>query len=75
MRRSYLSSIIRDYPLLLYAFDVVTFSFVRRTGNTVADFLARNADTYANLVWVEKVPEAALPLVISDVMTPLPDGF
>ncbi|XP_057418946.1 uncharacterized protein LOC130713173 [Lotus japonicus] len=73
--RSYLSSIIREWFTLRGAFDVVTFSFVRRTGNAVADFLARNPETYANLVWVEEVPEAALSLVISDVTTRLPNGY
>ncbi|XP_057429610.1 uncharacterized protein LOC130722787 [Lotus japonicus] len=72
--RSYLSTIIHDCRLLLYGFDDVNFSFVRPTGNAVADFLARNAETYANLVWVEEVPVAAFPLVLSDVITQLPNG-
>ncbi|XP_057425686.1 uncharacterized protein LOC130719055 [Lotus japonicus] len=70
--RSYLSSIIHDCRLLLSAFDYVSVSIVRRTSNTVADFMARNAETYANLVWVEEVHVAAFHLVISDVMTQLP---
>lgn len=67
--RSYLSSIIMDCRLLVHAFDYVTLSFVRRTGNAVADFLARNAKAYADLVWVKEVPDVAIPLVNSDVMT------
>ncbi|XP_057426407.1 uncharacterized protein LOC130719819 [Lotus japonicus] len=73
--RSYLSSIISECHTLLCVFDVVSFSFVRRTGNTVADFLARTAETYADLVWVEEVPDAALAYVVSDVMSCLPNGF
>ncbi|XP_057444474.1 uncharacterized protein LOC130736693 [Lotus japonicus] len=65
--RSYLSSILRDCRLLLSGFDHFTVSFVRRTGNVVADFLAKNVKTYANQVWVEEVPAPVLPLVISDI--------
>ncbi|XP_057432151.1 uncharacterized protein LOC130724903 [Lotus japonicus] len=73
--RSYLSSIISDCRFLVSAFDYVNLSFVRRTGNTVADFLARNAATYAGFVWVEEVPDAALPFIISDVTLLEPIGI
>ncbi|XP_057454555.1 uncharacterized protein LOC130746065 [Lotus japonicus] len=70
--RSYLDSIVRDCRFLATVFDFISFSFVRCTGNAVADFLARNASTYANSVWVEVVPHAAISIVDSDVMTSLP---
>ncbi|XP_057452921.1 uncharacterized protein LOC130744783 [Lotus japonicus] len=73
--RSYLSSIISDCRILISAFDYVSVSFVRRTGNTVADFLARNSDTYANMVWVEEVPLTVVSLIDADVMNSLPSGF
>lgn len=70
-----MSSIIKNCRLIVFAFDYVTLSFVRRTGNTVADFLTRNSETYANSVWVEEVPDAAIPLIIYDVMSLLPVGI
>ncbi|XP_057432744.1 uncharacterized protein LOC130725541 [Lotus japonicus] len=73
--RSYLSSIINDCRLLSHAFDLVSVMFVRRTGNTVADFLAKNSEAYTDTVWVEEVPLAAAPLIDADVMNLLPTGF
>lgn len=70
-----MSSILQDCRLLFTAFDVVSLSFVRRTGNTVAGFFARNAETYANLVWPEEVHVAAFPMIIYDVMTQVPVGI
>ncbi|XP_057444895.1 uncharacterized protein LOC130737146 [Lotus japonicus] len=49
--------------------------FVRRKSNAVADFLAKSAEAYTNMVWVEEVPLAAAPLIDADVMNLLPVGL
>ncbi|XP_057441872.1 uncharacterized protein LOC130733664 [Lotus japonicus] len=69
---SYLDAIVRDCRTLIPAFSFFDFSFVRRSGNYVADFLARNASDFPDSVWVEEVPHAADPLVINDVMASSP---
>ncbi|XP_057444908.1 uncharacterized protein LOC130737161 [Lotus japonicus] len=66
--RSYLDNIIRDCRTYVSFFDFFSLSFVRRTGNSVADFLAKNASTYANSVWVEEVSDAVIGLVNLDVL-------
>ncbi|XP_057430540.1 uncharacterized protein LOC130723502 [Lotus japonicus] len=69
---SYLMSILRECLSFRRFFDVMTLSFVRRSGNSVADLLARRASTYAGLVWVEEVPSEALPFVSADYLAFMP---
>lgn len=67
--RSYLATIIRDCRSYVNVFYSFCFSFVRHCGHLVADFLAKDASTYADLVWVEEVSESALSLVNIDVIS------
>ncbi|XP_057456725.1 uncharacterized protein LOC130747724 [Lotus japonicus] len=69
---SYLMSILRECLSFRRIFDVMTLSFVRRSGNLVADLLSRRASTYAGLVWVEEVPSEALPFVSADYLASMP---
>ncbi|XP_057444974.1 uncharacterized protein LOC130737236 [Lotus japonicus] len=70
--RSYLSSIVGDCFMLSRSFDYVDLSFVRRGGNSVADFLAGTASKYTDMVWLEEVPMKAITLVHKDVMASIP---
>ncbi|XP_057433409.1 uncharacterized protein LOC130726195 [Lotus japonicus] len=72
--RSYLDTIIGDCRSLVPFFDVFSLSFVRRSGNSVANFLAKNASTYADCVWVEEAPDAVSGLVDLDVIASRPVG-
>lgn len=51
------------------SFDV---SFVKRSGNKVADYLARHAEAFGQTVWIEEVPTVVEPLVLDDVTTLVP---
>ncbi|XP_057425852.1 uncharacterized protein LOC130719238 [Lotus japonicus] len=66
--RSYLDTIVSDCRSLVSYFDVFSLSFVRRSSNSVADFLAKNASTYADCVWVKEVPDVVSGLVDLDVI-------
>lgn len=50
MEGFFFATVVSDCHLLIPAFDVFSFSFVRRSGNVVADLLARNASTHTNEV-------------------------
>lgn len=52
---SYLVSIASDCRLLSSHFDFVDLSFVRRSDNYVAEFLARHTFFYSDSFWVEDV--------------------
>lgn len=58
---SYLASMIQEARALRVYFDFLDLCFVRRKGNNVADFLARNAFCFGQRVWVEDVPPALVP--------------
>ena len=47
---SYFGTVLQDCYILIPNFDVFSISFVRRTGNCAADFLARNSFTLSNHV-------------------------
>ncbi|XP_057434338.1 uncharacterized protein LOC130727025 [Lotus japonicus] len=64
---SYFISILRDCKDLVSRFNSFSLSFVRRSGNTVADHLAKNSSKYPNYVWIEEVPPDCIRLVDSDV--------
>ena len=49
---SYFGTVLQDCYRLMPNFDSFTVSFVRRTGNCAADFLARNSFTLSNNVWI-----------------------
>ncbi|XP_057450622.1 uncharacterized protein LOC130742539 [Lotus japonicus] len=70
--RSYLASIIVDSFMLSRFFYYVDLSFVRRGGNSVADYLAGNASSYSDMVWLEEVPAEVIDLVHADVMASMP---
>lgn len=70
--RNYLATIISDCRRLSLHFDSAIFTFTRRSGNSVADYLARNASTYGESVWVEEVPPGAIRFVDSDCLASLP---
>ncbi|XP_057418938.1 uncharacterized protein LOC130713163 [Lotus japonicus] len=44
----------------------------RRSGNAAADCLARNASTYADMVWVDEVPDCVFHVVAQDVLASMP---
>ncbi|XP_057418936.1 uncharacterized protein LOC130713161 [Lotus japonicus] len=69
---SYLDAFVHDCPSLLPAFSFFDFIFVRRSGNYVADFLARNASDFPNSIWVEEVPHVVDHLVVTDVLASSP---
>lgn len=64
---SYLVSIIRDCFSLRSFSDVMSLSFVRRSGNSITDFLARKASSFPDLVSNEEVPSEANDLVSADI--------
>lgn len=70
--RSYLSSIVGDCFMLSRSFDYVDLSFVRRGGNSVADFLAGTASKYTDIVRLEEVPSEVITLVHASVMASMP---
>ncbi|XP_057453035.1 uncharacterized protein LOC130744890 [Lotus japonicus] len=69
---SYLVSIINDCFVLSRSFDVIDLSFVRRSGNAVADLLARKASSFAGLVWIEEVPSEANSFISTDLLASVP---
>ncbi|XP_057426348.1 uncharacterized protein LOC130719758 [Lotus japonicus] len=70
---SYIFSIIYDCRSLFSAFDYVDFSFVRRQGNSCADYLARRASTFQDVVWIEEGPPELTSFLLSDVLASMPD--
>ncbi|XP_057452813.1 uncharacterized protein LOC130744665 [Lotus japonicus] len=69
---SYLLTVIQDCFHFCNFFDFVDLSFVRREGNCAADFLARNASTLTNEVWVEDGPPGLFPLLLEDILASRP---
>lgn len=65
---SYLVYIIKDCFVLCRSFDVMTISFVRRSGNAVEDLIARKASSLAGLVWIKEVSSEANLLVSTDIL-------
>ncbi|XP_057458215.1 uncharacterized protein LOC130748975 [Lotus japonicus] len=65
---SILDSLILDCRRLSSGFDAFDFSFVRRSGNSVADALAKRSFTLSVFVWIEEIPQDLNGLVQSDVM-------
>ncbi|XP_057433855.1 uncharacterized protein LOC130726575 [Lotus japonicus] len=70
--RNYLATILSDCFQLSRSLDFVYVVFIRRSGNVVADFLARNASSYAGLVWIEEVPPEVDVFVTADILTSMP---
>ncbi|XP_057428231.1 uncharacterized protein LOC130721452 [Lotus japonicus] len=70
--RNYLATIFSDCFQLCRSLDLVSVVFVRRSGNVVADFLARNAASYAGLVWIEEVPPEVDVFVTADLLASMP---
>lgn len=64
---SHLETVVKDCRLLLCSFDVFTFTFVRRTGNSVADALAKLAFRLGCLVLIEEAPLEVSSLIQDDV--------
>ncbi|XP_057426083.1 uncharacterized protein LOC130719473 [Lotus japonicus] len=65
---SYLFSVLNDCRDMVSYFTSFDLSFVRRSGNSVADFLAKNSSKFSNIVWIEEVPPDLDLLVTSDVL-------
>jgi hypothetical protein len=65
---SYFGTVLMDCNRLIPNFDVFSVSFVRRTGNCAADYLARNSFNLSNHVWIEEAPPELVPLLNVDVM-------
>lgn len=59
---NYLSTILNDCFLFSRSFDLFSIIFVRRLGNVVVEFLARNAPSFARLVWIKEVPPEVVSL-------------
>lgn len=57
---------------LMHYFDYVDLLFVRREGNSAVDFMARNASSLSNMVWLEKGHPGLVPFLNVDVMTSKP---
>ncbi|XP_057431260.1 uncharacterized protein LOC130724076 [Lotus japonicus] len=70
---SYLFSIIKDCHKLVVFFDHVDLTFVRREGNSCADYLARNASSYPDFVWIEEGPPGLSSLLRDDVLASVPN--
>ncbi|XP_057418993.1 uncharacterized protein LOC130713222 [Lotus japonicus] len=70
---SYLDLIISDCRTLSLAFSNMDVSFVRRSGNSAADFLARGASSF--LVWIEEGPPGLDAFVRSDILASKPALF
>ncbi|XP_057418315.1 uncharacterized protein LOC130712500 [Lotus japonicus] len=69
---SYLFALLSDCKDLVQFFDFCSLSFVRRTGNKVADFLAKRAGDFGDSVWIDEVPQAAMQLILDDVRALVP---
>ena len=69
---SYFGTVLQDCFRLMPNFDSLAMSFVRRTGNCAADFLARNSFTLSNNVWIGGGPPDLLPFLNIDVMASVP---
>lgn len=63
---SYLDLVIFYCRSLSVSFDSMDVSFIRRSGNSVADFLARGASFF--LVWIEEGPPGLNAFVRSDIL-------
>ncbi|XP_057425715.1 uncharacterized protein LOC130719089 [Lotus japonicus] len=66
---SYFIYILKDCKDLVLSFRSFNLSFVRRSGNSVADHLAKNSSRYPNHVWIEEVPPDCVPLIDYDETT------
>src|ERR1044072_6222902 len=69
---SYFGTVLHDCYRLMPNFDMFSVSFVRRTSNCAADFLARNSFSLSNHVWIEEGPPNLLPLLNNDVLACVP---
>jgi len=67
--RNYTGAIIDSILDLKVYFRQCMFSFVRRSGNKVAHFLAQLATTEPDKVWMEDVPSNAHSLYFSDLIS------
>lgn len=56
------------FAIFFPPFDCVDFSFVRRDGNSAADYTARNASSFPDHVWVEEGPPDLVPFLDADVL-------
>lgn len=65
--RTYEGSILDEIWKLSDQFEICRFSFTRRTGNQVANSLAKLAHDKPNNVWWEDVPSPAHALYLSDL--------
>ncbi|XP_057453964.1 uncharacterized protein LOC130745626 [Lotus japonicus] len=63
-----------SHPVPVLSSLLAEASGLRRSGNSVADFLAKNASTYADCVWVEEAPDVVSGLVDLDVIASRPVG-
>ncbi|XP_057419187.1 uncharacterized protein LOC130713437 [Lotus japonicus] len=72
---SYLISILKDCKDLVSSFRRFRLMFVRRSGNTVANHLAKNSSQYPNCVWIEEVPPDCVGLIASDVTSSMTAYF
>ncbi|XP_057452189.1 uncharacterized protein LOC130744007 [Lotus japonicus] len=70
---SYIFLLIFDCRSLFSAFDYVDLSFVCRQGNSCADYLARRASTFQNVLWIEEGPPELTSFLLSDVLASMPD--
>ncbi|XP_057451857.1 uncharacterized protein LOC130743639 [Lotus japonicus] len=70
--RSVLFSVIHDCISFLSLFDFVDLSFVRRQGNACADFMARNASTLSDVIWIEEGPPGLFCLLQADLLASVP---
>lgn len=69
---SYLFLILTNCRLLAPGFAYFDVSFVKRSGNKVADYLARHSEAFGQTVWIEEVPHKVESLVQDDVRALVP---
>lgn len=69
---SYLFPIVRDCYNFVAFFDHVNLSYTRRGDNSVVDFMARNASSLNNVVWVEDDPLGLWSFLTTDVLADSP---
>lgn len=69
---SYLILVVRECISLCRLFDFAILSFVCRSVNAIADFIARRVSSFAGLVWIEGVPTEVNSYVSMDVSAFMP---
>ncbi|XP_057419169.1 uncharacterized protein LOC130713418 [Lotus japonicus] len=68
---SYFASVLADCRIIALSFESFNFSFIRRTGNQAADFVAKLAYDFPNVDWVENAPPGLVSFLHADALSSL----